>query len=209
MSAGAQQFQAVAGETLHPLILRVLHWINAFAVFVMILSGWRIYNASPLYPFEFPVGFTLGGWLAGALAWHFAAMWLLAANLLAYLAYGLFSGHFRARLLPLRPGAIWDDFREVFAGRGHLPGRYNAAQRAVYVLVILIIVVAILSGLAIWKPVQLQELTALMGGFEAARRVHFLTMAALVFFIIVHVSFAFGVSGVLRPMITGRKERAR
>jgi thiosulfate reductase cytochrome b subunit len=191
----------------HPLTLRIVHWINAFAVIVMILSGWRIYNASPFLGFEFPVGFTLGGWLAGALAWHFAAMWLLAVNFLVYVLYGIATGHFRRRLLPLWPGPVLRDVLDTFAGRAaHFPGRYNGAQRLAFVFAILSIVVAIVSGLALWKPVQLQELTALMGGFESARRVHFFAMTALTFFIALHVGFALGVKGVLAPMVTGRLE---
>ncbi|PPD46633.1 MAG: thioredoxin reductase [Methylocystis sp.] len=206
MSAGAAR---KSDDILHPLLLRIVHWINAFAVIVMILSGWRIYNASPLFGFEFPVGFTLGGWLAGALAWHFAAMWLLGLNLLAYILYGILTGHFRRRFLPLWPGPVLQDLKDAFAGRAvHAPGRYHGGQRAAYVFAILSIILAIVSGLAIWKPVQLQELTALMGGFEAARRVHFFAMGALVFFIVLHVGFAVGVKGVLKPMITGRPERA-
>jgi thiosulfate reductase cytochrome b subunit len=192
-------------KAIHPLYLRIAHWINAFGVIVMILSGWRIYNASPLYAFEFPGGFTLGGWLAGALAWHFAAMWLLGINFFVYVVYGLLTGHFRRRMLPLWPGAVLRDLQDVIDGRAaHFPGRYNGAQRAAYVFAILAIIVAIMSGLAIWKPVQLQELTALMGGFETARRVHFFAMVGLVLFIIVHVAFALGVKGVIGPMITGR-----
>ncbi|QGM96961.1 cytochrome b/b6 domain-containing protein [Methylocystis parvus] len=192
----------------HPPLLRALHWINAFAVIVMILSGWRIYNASPFFGFEFPAGFTLGGWLAGALAWHFAAMWLLAINLLAYVLYGVLTGHFRRRFLPLWPGIVWRDLRLALTGRAeHRPGNYNAAQRAAYVFALAAIVVAILSGLAIWKPVQLQELTAIMGGFEVARRVHFFAMAGLTLFLIAHVALALGVKGVLKPMATGKLER--
>lgn len=195
---------AVESKGAHPLFLRLVHWINAFAVTVMILSGWRIYNASPLYNFEFPPGFTLGGWLAGALAWHFAAMWLLAANLLAYLAYGVLSGHFRRRWLPLSLRAAWRDLNSLGAVHAtHRPGHYNGAQRLTYVVAVLAVILAILSGLAIWKPVQLQELTALMGGFETARRVHFFVMVALVVFFVVHVAFALTVKGVLAPMITG------
>jgi thiosulfate reductase cytochrome b subunit len=193
---------------IHPFFLRLTHWINAVAVIVMILSGWRIYNASPFFGFEFPAGFTLGGWLAGALAWHFAAMWLLGINLLAYLLYGVLTGHFRRRLLPLWPGAIWRDLRLVVSGRAtHVPGRYNAAQRAAYVFAIGAVMAAILSGLAIWKPVQLQELTALMGGFEAARRVHFFAMTALVLFLVAHVYMALSDKEVLESMVTGGKER--
>jgi thiosulfate reductase cytochrome b subunit len=191
----------------HPLALRALHWINALAVIVMILSGWRIYDAAPIWDFEFPRDLTLGGWLAGALAWHFAAMWLLGVNLLAYLIYGVATGHFRRRLWPLSPTAACRDIGDTWAGRRtHTPGRYNAAQRLAYVFAIGAVVVAILSGLAVWKPVQLQELAAVMGGYEGARRVHFFAMAALVLFLIVHVALAVGVRGLLRPMVTGRAE---
>ena len=199
--------RAEASATVHPFFLRMAHWINAFAVIVMILSGWRIYNASPLFNFEFPVGFTLGGWLAGALAWHFAAMWLLAANLVLYLGYGIVSGHFRRRFLPISLRAAWRDLCELGAEHAaHVPGRYNALQRLAYVFVVLAVILAILSGLAIWKPVQLQELTALMGGFETSRRVHFFAMTAIVIFLIGHVAIALSVKGALAPMITGRSE---
>src|SRR5262245_524800 len=90
--------------TIHPLWLRVTHWINAVAVVIMVGSGWEIYNASPLFPFTFPQGVTIGGWLAGALLWHFAAMWLLAVNGLVYLALGIATGRFRRKLLPLHAG---------------------------------------------------------------------------------------------------------
>lgn len=194
----------------HPLIVRVTHWINAFAVIVMILSGWRIYNAAPIYNFEFAAGFTLGGWLAGALAWHFAAMWLLAANGLVYLVYGFVSGHFLRTFLPVSFRGAMSDLRElprIF--RNHSAGRYNSAQRLVYFGAFLGLVVVVLSGLAIWKPVQFQELTGLMGGYDGARRVHFFAMAAIVAFLAVHVSLALTVQGVLTPMVTGRPERRR
>jgi thiosulfate reductase cytochrome b subunit len=194
----------MSDKPIHPLALRLLHWTNALAVFIMILSGWRIYDAAPIWPFVFPPGFTLGGWLAGALAWHFAAMWLLGANLLAYLLYGLLTGHFRRRFLPFAPGEAVQDLRNITAGRdAHEPGRYNAAQRLAYALALVVIVAAILSGLALWKPVQLQELAALMGGYEGARRVHFAAMTALVLFIVGHVWIALR-AGVVAPMITGR-----
>ncbi len=195
---------------IHPLAVRLLHWVNAFAVIVMILSGWRIYDAAPIWSFEFPRDLTLGGWLAGALAWHFAAMWLLCANLFAYLLYGALSGHFRRRLAPLSPVAAWRDIRAALAGRiPHAPGHYSAAQRIAYLFSILALVLAILSGLALWKPVQLQGLAALMGGYEGARRLHFLVMAALVAFLILHVGLAVTIRGVLRAMVTGRMEPSK
>ncbi|WP_442755555.1 cytochrome b/b6 domain-containing protein [Methylocystis sp. JAN1] len=201
---------AEAGKpAVQPLFLRIAHWINALAVILMILSGWRIYNAAPLFGFEFPAGFTLGGWLAGALAWHFAAMWLLGINFLAYLLYGFLTGHFRRRMLPLWPGLVWRDLRLAVSGRAaHAPGRYNAAQRAAYLFALLAIALAILSGVAIWKPVQMQEITALMGGFEAARRVHFFAMTALVVFIVAHVAMALSAREALEAMVTGGREKA-
>jgi thiosulfate reductase cytochrome b subunit len=193
------------GDIVHPLFLRVTHWVNAFAIIVMILSGWRIYDASPFYPFEFPKEVTLGGWLAGALALHFAAMWLLVANGLLYLGYSLLSGHFRRDLLPIGPRAVWRDLRLALKGElPHVAGNYNAVQRVAYIGVALVTLIAILSGLAIWKPVQLQELTALMGGFEAARRVHFFAMVGLVLFILLHVALAIRTRGLVISMITGR-----
>src|SRR5882757_778030 len=93
----------------HPLIVRITHWINAFAMLCMITSGWKIYNASPIFDFMFPRWATLGGWLGGALAWHFAAMWLLVLNGLAYVIYGIVSGHFRRDFFPLSPKAVVRD----------------------------------------------------------------------------------------------------
>lgn len=194
----------------HPLTVRITHWLNVVAILVMVTSGWRIYDASPLFGFKFPPQITLGGWLAGALQWHFAAMWLLAVNGLAYLAYGLFSGHFRRKLWPIRAGEVVADI--LAALRGKLAhddlSVYNAAQRAAYLALILAIVVLALSGLAIWKPVQLQALAALMGGFEAARRVHFCAMAFVVFVVAVHVAMVALVPRTLPTMITGRIRRA-
>src|SRR5262245_19243099 len=148
----------------HPLVIRITHWINVLAILVMVLSGWRIYNASPLFGFKFPSDWTLGGWLAGALQWHFAAMWVLAVNGLIYLAYGVFSGHFRRKLLPLTPGAVLRDVGAALRGKlAHDDLRiYNAAQRAAYLVAILLAIVLILSGLVIWKPVQFYALGSFM-----------------------------------------------
>ena len=189
----------------HLLAVRLTHWTNAAAITVMIASGWQIYNASPLFPFAFPTWLTLGHWLGGALAWHFAAMWLLAGNFAIYLAYGLASGHLRRRLLPLRPRDIWHD--ATLALRFRLPhdsARYNAVQRLLYVLVGCGIALAIVSGLAIWKPVQLYPLTFLLGGYEVARRIHFLAMSGIVAFIVLHLALVAVVPRTLPAMITGR-----
>ena len=185
-------------------MVRLTHWINAAAIFVMVTSGWQIYNASPILDFKFPAWMTLGGWLAGAIAWHFAAMWVLAINLLVYLAYGLFSGHFRRDLLPITPAGVWRDVRAALAFRlPHALGHYNAVQRLLYAGVVALIVLAVASGLAIWKPVQLQELAWLMGGFDNARIVHFLAMAGIVGFFFVHILLVIIVPKTLPPMIVG------
>ena len=195
-----------AGGTIHPVWLRVTHWINAVAVVVMIGSGWEIYNASPLFPFSYPKAITIGGWLAGALLWHFAAMWLFVVNGLVYVALGLLTGRFRRKLLPIRPGEVVADVRAALKGQlAHDDlSVYNAVQKLLYLGVILAGVVVVLSGLAIWKPVQLQELTALFGGYEAARYVHFIAMAAIVGFLVIHLIMAFVVPKSLRAMIIGR-----
>lgn len=191
---------------IHPLAVRITHWINAFAILIMIVSGWRIYNASPLFDFKFPNDWTLGGWLAGALQWHFAAMWLLALNGLAYLAYGIMSGHFRSKLLPISPAAVFRDIAAALRGKlAHDDLRiYNAAQRAAYLGAILLGVALVLSGLVLWKPVQFYTLGLLMGDYEGARYVHFFAMAALVLFVIVHIVMVALVPRTFPAMFTGR-----
>jgi len=197
---------APARAVIHPVWVRVTHWINVVAMIVMIGSGWEIYNASPLFPFVFPRGITLGGWLAGALLWHFAAMWLLAVNGLVYLVLGILTGRFRRKLVPIRPADVLSDARAALTGKLNHDDLsvYNAVQKLLYLGVILAGIVIVLSGLAIWKPVQLQELTALFGGYDAARYVHFFAMATIVGFLIVHVIMALVVPKSLRAMITGR-----
>ena len=196
---------SVRPRPLHPLIVRLTHWLNAVAVIVMIGSGWQIYNASPILPFAFPAAITIGGWLGGALLWHFAAMWLVMGNLAIYLLYGLASGRLRRKLLPLSPRALVADLAAALKGRlAHDDlSRYNAVQRAFYLGVIAALVLVVLSGLAIWKPVQLQPLAALFGGFAGARIVHFLAMTAIVLFILVHVAMALLVPRSLRAMLRG------
>ncbi len=195
-----------AGPAIHPVWVRVTHWVNAVAVAIMIGSGWEIYNASPLFAFAFPPAITLGGWLAGALLWHFAAMWLLAVNGVVYLVLGIVTGRFRRKLVPIRPGEVLADAKAALTGRlAHDDlSVYNAVQKLLYLGVILAGIVIVLSGLAIWKPVQLQELTAVFGGYEAARYVHFFAMATIVGFLVVHVIMALLVPKALRAMITGR-----
>ncbi len=195
----------------HPLAVRVTHWINVLAVLIMMTSGWQIYNASPLFSFSFPDAVTLGGWLAGALQWHFAALWLLALNGLIYVLYGVLSGHFRRKLLPISTRALLHDVRQALRGKlAHEDlSVYNAAQRAAYLALIFFLVVLVLSGLAIWKPVQLYWLAALMGDYEGARLMHFFAMAAVALIVIVHVVMVALVPRTFPTMITGRARRVR
>jgi thiosulfate reductase cytochrome b subunit len=195
-----------ARPVIHPFWVRLTHWVNALAMAVMIGSGWEIYNASPLFPFVFPSGVTLGGWLAGALLWHFAAMWVLAVNGLVYLVLGIVTGRFQRMLIPIRPGAVLADAKAALTGNLTYNdlSAYNAVQKLLYLGVILVGIVVVLSGLVIWKPVQLQELAALFGGYDTARYVHFFAMAAILAFVVLHVVMSFLVPKALRAMITGR-----
>jgi thiosulfate reductase cytochrome b subunit len=193
-------------KTIHPAWVRICHWINAIAILVMIGSGWQIYDASPLFNFTFPRQIALGNWLAGALLWHFAAMWVLVINGVVYVTLGLATGRFRRKLLPIYPSEVFADARAALTFKlAHDDlSHYNAVQRVLYTGIILTGVVIVTSGLSIWKPVQFQELTALFGGYDFARYVHFFAMAAIVGFLTVHVLLALLVPGSLRAMVTGR-----
>ena len=199
----------MATVLIHPLVVRITHWINVVAILIMITSGWAIYNASPLFPFEIPYAITLGGWLAGALQWHFAGMWLFALNGLVYLLYGIFSGHFRRKLLPVSPRAVLHDIGEALRGKlAHEDlSVYNAAQRAAYLALIFFLIVLILTGLCIWKPVQLYWLASLMGDYEGARYLHFFAMTAVFLIVLVHVAMVLLVPRTFPTMITGRARR--
>ena len=192
--------------SIHPLIVRLTHWVNAVAVVIMILSGWQIYNASPIFPFSFPAWMTLGGWLGGAIQWHFAAMWLLMANGVIYLAYGFASGRIRTRFFPIDPREVVRDLLDALKGKlAHDDiAHYNGVQKLFYVGVIAALILVVLSGLSIWKPVQLWWLTTLFGGFQSARIVHFLSMTVIVGFLGVHVVMALLVPKTIRAMVFGR-----
>ncbi len=192
--------------TIHPLWLRATHWLNVVAVVVLVASGWRIYNASPLFDFKFPAGATLGGWLGGALQWHFAAMWLLAANGLLYLLFNAGTGRIVRKFFPLSPRAILSDLRSALKGRlTHAdPAQYNAVQRLAYLFVVADLVLLVLSGLVLWKSVQFPVLRELLGGYDTARLVHFVAMALLVGFVLVHLAMVALVPRTLVVMLRGR-----
>lgn len=195
-----------AAALIQPGWVRITHWLNVVAVFVLIASGWRIYNASPIFALRFPREITLGGWLGGALLWHFAAMWLLAVNGLVYLALNIVTGRWRRRYWPLTPRQFLADFVAALRGRlGHDDLRhYNAVQKAAYLGAVALLVLEVLSGLVVWKSVQFPLLRELMGGFDNARVVHFFAMAGIVVFIVVHVAMVILVPKTLRLIILGR-----
>jgi len=193
--------------TIQPVWVRVTHWINALAVVLMVMSGWQVYDASPIFAaLQFPPAVTLGGWLGGALLWHFAVMWLLVANFLVYLGLNIASGRLRRKLLPLSIRSLAAD--TLAALRGRLThgdrSRYNAIQKLAYLVVIVDIALLVLSGLAIWKSVQFPLLRTLMGGYDNARVVHFVCMSVLVAFFAVHVVMVALVPRSLLLMIRGR-----
>jgi len=198
--------RAAAPEVIHPGWVRVCHWVNALAILVMIGSGWQIYDASPLFNFTFPRQIALGNWLAGGIMWHFAAMWVLVVNGIVYVTLGLVTGRFRRKLLPIYPSEVVADVRDALAFRlAHDDlSHYNAVQKLLYAGVIFAGFIIVLSGLSIWKPVQFQELTALFGGYDIARYVHFFAMASIVGFLAVHITLALLVPKSLRAMVTGR-----
>jgi len=202
-----QQVTPATGQLVQPAWVRAMHWTNAFAMVLMIMSGWQIYNASPLFAFlKFSKSITLGDWLGGALLWHFAAMWLLMVNGLAYLVMGLATGRFRKKLLPITPTGVVSDVKAALTFKlAHDDlTKYNYVQKLLYAGIIVVGIVIVLSGLSIWKPVQLQWLTALFGGYDIARYVHFICMSLIVAFLVVHVALALLVPKSLRAMIIGR-----
>lgn len=194
-------------DTVQPLWLRITHWINALAILIMVTSGWQIYNASPIFKaLTFPAALTLGGWLGGAIQWHFAAMWLLVANFIAYLTLNVATGRLRRRMFPLSLRAVLGDAYAALRGKlGHDDlNHYNAVQKFAYLAVIVDLAIVILSGLVVWKSVQFPLLRALMGGYDNARVVHFFGMSFLVAFVVVHVAMVALVPRSLVLMIRGR-----
>jgi thiosulfate reductase cytochrome b subunit len=207
---------------IQPLTIRVTHWVNALAMFIMIGSGWRIFNDSPLFPFIFHPAFTLGGdvnlsqrlWqdsgMGGALQWHFAGMWLLVLNGLVYFTYNLATGRFAMRLLPVTVKGLVGDLGDALTLKlSHDDlAVYNHVQKLLYIGVLVLGVLVVLSGLSVWKPVQLWWLTDLFYGFQGARWVHFLCMSGFVLFLIVHVALAILVPRTIVTMITGNASPA-
>ncbi len=204
----------------HHLIVRVTHWLAFPLIFLMIPSGLQIYRAyprfgerggpylpNPLQDAAIPSVVRLGGWLAGGLNWHFMIMWPLMAVGVVYLAYLLGSGEWRKLLFGPRdvPAALEMAKYYLRIRKEHpAQGKHNALQKGAYTFIILLGTLSVLSGLAVWKPVQLSWLTFAFGGFQAARYWHFLVVWLFVGFTIVHVTLVFTADPAsLRAMVTG------
>jgi thiosulfate reductase cytochrome b subunit len=191
---------------LHPWPVRIMHWINALAMIVMITSGWGIYDDYVIISgLQFGQSLRLGSWAAESLLWHFAGMWFLVINGLAYLLYGIITGRFRERLLPIRIPELVQTVRDTLRFRiAHEDlTHYNAVQKLLYIIVILAGIAQVVTGLAIWKPIQFSGLLSLIGGFQTARIIHFWGMAVIVGFLAVHVALALLVPSTLWAMLTG------
>jgi thiosulfate reductase cytochrome b subunit len=206
MSTAEVKSTARKKRPLHPLPLRVMHWINAVAIFIMIGSGWRIYNDDVLFGWlRFPDFLVIGKWAQYGLQWHFFGMWIFIFNGLAYLTYGIATGRFRRKLLPISVREILATVGEALRLRLSHDDltHYNAVQKILYLGIIMIGIVIVISGLSLWKPVQFSELAGLFGSFQTIRLVHFLCMAAIVGFLLVHVTLALLVPQSLVAMVTG------
>jgi thiosulfate reductase cytochrome b subunit len=190
----------------HPVWLRITHWLNVVAVVILIMSGWRIYNAAPVFEFiYFPRQITLGGWLAGALQWHFAAMWLLFFNGLFYLGMNIVTRRVFTKFTPLNISGLFCDMGAVLKLRltHNDPTHYNMIQKFLYLGIIAVLTLMVLSGLVMWKPVQFPVLRTLLGDYDVARIIHFVGMSAIVGFVILHVAMVAIVPRTLKGMITG------
>ena len=206
MTASHVKSNARHGLRLHPLPVRLMHWVNAAAMIIMIMSGWKIYNDDVIFGWlRFPDQITLGTWAQHGLQWHFFGMWILVLNGLAYLSYGIITGRFRRKFLPVSWRELIATIRDALAFRLKHDDltQYNAVQKLLYIGIILVGIVVVLSGLSIWKPVQFSELATLFYDFQTARLVHFLCMTAIVLFLILHVVLTLIVPQSLVAMLTG------
>jgi thiosulfate reductase cytochrome b subunit len=183
-----------------------MHWTNAVAMLIMILSGWGIYDDFVIIRgFHFAPYMRLGDWAAPSLQWHFAGMWLLALNGLAYLLYGVATGRLRERLLPIRIHELFQTVRDAlhFKIEHHDLTVYNAVQKLLYIVVVLAGISQVVTGLFIWKPIQFSFAVAPLGGFQAVRIEHFVGMSVIVGFLVVHVALSLLVPKTLWAMLSG------
>jgi thiosulfate reductase cytochrome b subunit len=195
-----------AGRRLHPLPVRIMHWVNAATMLVMITSGWGIYDDDVIiHGLHFSGFWRLGDWAAWSLNWHLAGMWFLVVNGLAYLMYSFATGRLRERLLPIRLSELGKTVVDTLHLRiAHEDLTvYNAVQKLLYIIVILAGVFQVITGIAIWKPIQFSGLVSLLGGFQSARVLHFCGMAVIAGFLCVHFALALLVPKTLWAMVAG------
>ena len=188
----------------HALIVRWCHWVNFPLLALMLWSGLWIYWANDVYRIGagsftlvkfFPEGFYrtfgVGQQLARGMAWHFYFMWFFVVNGIVYAAYTVLSGEWRY-LVPNRQSfreAILVTLHDLHLWKGKLPDRkFNGAQQIAYSSVILMGFGSLVTGLAIYKPVQLGWLVNLLGGYMAARFEHFLLALGYVLFFLIHIT---------------------
>ena len=168
------------------------HWVNIISLFLMITSGLQIYNANPVFGgragWHFPPLFLLGGWLGGGRHWHFAAMWLFALNLIGYGFYIFITRRWKHRFL----GA--NDLKAL--QRSHNPKRKAYAwHRLAYTAIIPILLLAILSGIGMYKPAQFHWIVELFGSWQALRIVHFISVPTVIIFAIIHSLLGLKIGG--------------
>jgi Ni/Fe-hydrogenase b-type cytochrome subunit len=194
----AQNGESVQAVYEHPWPVRFSHWVNAVALFVMVGSGLQIFRAFPSFGakipqkdlLNWPKAFAIGGWLGGALQWHLTFMWIYIATGLFYLSYQVFSGNYRQVLfVPGDVRGVWPMARHYFFFGPKPPATeaYNPLQKMAYTSGVGLGVLSVVTGLAVWKPVQFSWLAWLMGGFHLARLGHFLVMWGILFFVLGHL----------------------
>ncbi len=175
----------------HPLVIRVTHWLNFIALLIMVSSGMRIFNASPLFAFKFPSWVTLGGWLGGARQWHFFAMWIFVLNGVLAVIYNVATRHGRKTTIFRTKDihGILPMIKYYLRINKEHPktDKYNALQKLAYTSVPFLGIGVTLSGLAMYMPVTFQEIAFIFGGYDLARWFHFIFMALIVFFFLGHL----------------------
>jgi Ni/Fe-hydrogenase b-type cytochrome subunit len=182
----------------HPTAIRITHWVNAISLFVMVTSGLRIFRAFPSFGpkipekilIDVPKSLTLGGWLGGALQWHFTFMWLFASSGIFYVVYQIASGHYRTLLFTRRDvSGVWPMARHYFffGPKPQQTGQYNALQKLAYTSAVGLGALSLLTGIVLYKPAQFSWLAFLFGGFHLTRIWHFAAMCGFLAFIPGHL----------------------
>lgn len=197
-AAKADEQTLVRAAYEHPLAIRITHWVNAISLFVLIASGLRIFRAFPSFGpkipekvlIDIPKSLTLGGWLGGALQWHFTFMWFFGASGVFYLFYQVLSGHYRTMLFTRHdiPG-VWPMARHYFffGPKPLATGQYNSLQKLAYTSAIGFGVLSLITGIVLYKPSQFSWLAFLLGGFHLTRIWHFAAMCGFLAFIPGHL----------------------